>query len=53
MALLRYNPFNKLYRDKHLPDDLNAIDLIDSISQILKSCKSYTLKDIDSLTNEI
>ena len=49
----RYNPFNKLYRDKHLPDDSNATDEIDSISQILNSCKSYTLKDIDSLTNEI
>ena len=36
-----------------MPDDSNATDEIDSISQILNSCKSYTLKDIDSLTNEI
>ena len=49
----RYSPFNKLYRDSHLPDDSEAMDEIESISQILNACKNYTLNDIKNIPEHV
>ena len=49
----RYNPFNNLYRDSHLPDDSDAIVEIESISKILNSCKNYCYTDLEKISDDI
>ena len=49
----RYNPFNNLYRDSHLPDDSEAMDEIQSISEILNSCKNYSVSDLENIPGHI
>ena len=46
---MRYNPFNNLYYDKHLPDDTESMDEVNVISEILNSCKSYNIEQFNEL----
>ena len=50
---LRYNPFNNIFHDTHLPDDSEAMDEINLVSQILNSCKHYDLNAIDNITSQV
>ena len=37
----RYSPFSNIFHDKHHPDDSEALDEIEIISNVLNSCQMY------------
>ena len=49
----RYDPFNKIYRDNHLPDDSEAMEEINSISKILNSCKKYCVNELKNISSDM
>ena len=51
--IIRYNPFKNIFHDSHLPDDSEAMDEINIISQILNSCKNYDSNTIDNITSQL
>ena len=48
----RYNPFSSIFHDKHHPDDSEALDEIETISNVLNTCQMYNPDQFNELMKQ-